>query len=238
MAISTAAFPTLADQAARDDSAGMAETFGRALRLILYLSLPMGIGLALLAKPLVVVLLQRGAFDAESTRVTAQALLFYAPALFAHSGIEILSRGFYALGDTKTPVLVAVISMIINVVLAATLVGPLEVRGLALALSLATTLEFGVLYLLVTRRIPGLLGGEMQSALLRMALACAVMGAAVGAALAAMAYGDVLDLEEGVEALAAVLICALLGALVYAGTSAALGLSEVRLLLARLGVGR
>ena len=67
MAISTAAFPTLAEQFARNDAAEMSDTLGRALRLILFLSLPAGIGLALLSTPLVVVLLQRGAFDVEST---------------------------------------------------------------------------------------------------------------------------------------------------------------------------
>jgi putative peptidoglycan lipid II flippase len=234
MAISTAAFPTLAEQAARNDASGMAETLGRTLRLILFLSLPAGAGLALLAEPLVVVLLERGAFDAESTRVTADALLFYAPALFAHSGIEILSRGFYALGDTKTPVLIAVGSMVVNVALAATLVGPLEVRGLALALSVATTLEFLALYLFVARRIPGLAGRKMAAVLARMVLACGVMAAATGACLAALDYGASLDLGPGIEALVAVMACAAVGALVYAAMSAALGLDEVRTLFGRL----
>ncbi|HEX5369266.1 MAG TPA: murein biosynthesis integral membrane protein MurJ, partial [Dehalococcoidia bacterium] len=116
MAISTAAFPTLADQAARGDEA-LAATLRGALRLIIFLSLPAGIGLALLAKPLVVVLLQRVAFDVQSSDITAQALMFYAPALFAHCGIEICSRGFYAMGDTKTPVGFAVLSMLINLTL-------------------------------------------------------------------------------------------------------------------------
>jgi putative peptidoglycan lipid II flippase len=234
MAISTAAFPTLADQAAREDAAALGDTLSRALRLILFLSLPAGIGLALLSKPLVVVLLQRGAFDEESTRVTAQALLFYAPALFAHSGIEILSRGFYALGDTRTPVTVAVAAMLINVALAATLVGPLEVRGVALALSLATVLEFAALYALAAGRVPALSDREMRSGLARMALACAFMAAAGGACLAALVYGAGLDLDDGIEALAAVVICAAAGALIYAAVSMALGVGEVGVLLKRL----
>jgi putative peptidoglycan lipid II flippase len=91
MAISTAAFPTLAEHAANEDSR-LAPTLRGTLRLILFLSLPAGAGLMLLAKPLIVVALQRGAFDAASTDLTAQALLFYAGAVFAHSGIEIVSR--------------------------------------------------------------------------------------------------------------------------------------------------
>ena len=77
MAISTAAFPTLAEQAASDDER-LAPTLRSTLRLILFLSLPAGVGLMLLAKPLIVVALQRGAFDVASTDLTAQALLFYA----------------------------------------------------------------------------------------------------------------------------------------------------------------
>ena len=135
--------------------------------------------------------------------LTAQALLFYAPALFAHSGIEILSRGFYALGDTKTPVAIAVASMLINVALAAALVGPLEVRGLALALSLATTLEFAALYFagLEAHTRPGC-GRHGLVARSAMALAAGVMAAAAGGCLAALRYGAGLDLHRGVDALA------------------------------------
>jgi putative peptidoglycan lipid II flippase len=233
MAISTAAFPTLAEQAARNDTAEMSDTLGRALRLILFLSLPAGIGLALLSTPLVVVLLQRGAFDVESTRVTSQALLFYAPALFAHSGIEILSRGFYAMGNTKTPVGFAVGSMLINVALAAALVGPLEVRGLALALSIATVAEFAALYLAIAHRIPGLLDGRMTAALVKMALGSGAMAAVAGAVYALLRYGANLDVERGIDALAVVVVASASGGLVYVATSVATGLEEPRLLLAR-----
>jgi putative peptidoglycan lipid II flippase len=233
MAISTAAFPTLADQAAREDTAGLGDTLGRALRLILFLSLPAGVGLALLSKPLVVVLLQRGAFDEESTRVTAQALLFYAPALFAHSGIEILSRGFYALGDTRTPVTVAVAAMLINVALAATLVGPLEVRGVALALSLATVLEFALLYALIARRVPAVVSREVILQLRLIVVSTALMALAAGQVVVLLHYGLDLDLTSGSQAFVAILLAAAAGGLVYLGVSLALGAEEPRLILGR-----
>jgi putative peptidoglycan lipid II flippase len=233
MAISTAAFPTLADQAAREDTAGLGDTLGRALRLILFLSLPAGVGLALLSKPLVVVLLQRGAFDEESTRVTAQALLFYAPALFAHSGIEILSRGFYALGDTRTPVTVAVAAMLINVALAATLVGPLEVRGVALALSLATVLEFALLYALIARRVPALVSRAVILQLRLIVVSTALMALAAGQVVVLLHYGLDLDLTSGSQAFVAILLAAAAGGLVYLGVSLALGAEEPRLILGR-----
>ncbi len=238
MAISTAVFPTLADQAARNDKAGMSDTLGRSLRLIVFLSLPAGIGLAVLSEPLVVVLLQRGAFDIESTRVTAQALLFYAPALVAHSGIEILSRGFYALGNTKTPVMFAVGSMLINVALAAALVGPLELRGLALALSIATAAEFFALYLAVARPIPGLVTMPMLQSLGKMALGTTVMAAAAWAVYVFLDKSAGLDAERGVEALVIVAIASAISGLVYLAATATLRLEEPEVLLGRLTPGR
>ena len=238
MAISTAAFPTLAEQAARDDAVGMSDTLGRSLRLIVFLSLPAGVGLALLSEPLVVVLLQRGAFDAESTRVTAQALLFYAPALVAHSGIEILSRGFYALGNTKTPVMFAVGSMLINVALAAALVGPLELRGLALALSIATAAEFLALYLAVARPIPGLLSVPMLESLGKMALGTAAMALAAAAAYVLLDRGAGLNAEHSLGALVIVVVTAAIGGFVYLVTTATLRLEEAGVLLSRVIPGR
>jgi putative peptidoglycan lipid II flippase len=234
MAISTAAFPTMADQAARHDTAGMSDTLSRVLRLIIFLSLPAGFGLALLSKPLVVVLLQRGAFDVESTRITAQALLFYAPALVAHSGIEILSRGFYAMSNTRTPVIIAVASMVLNVVLAASLVGPLEIRGLALALSIATLVEFLALYAAIGKRVPGLVDPPMRLALAKMAAATAVMVAAAGAVYALLVEGLDLDVERGIDALAIVVAASAVGACVYFALTLAAGLEEPRLLLRRV----
>jgi putative peptidoglycan lipid II flippase len=233
MAISTAAFPTLAEQAANAD-ARLAETLRRALRLILFLSLPAGLGLAILAKPLVVVLLQRGAFDIESTELTAQALLFYAPALFAHSGIEILSRGFYALGDTKTPVAIAVAAMIVNLVLAALLVGPWELRGLALALSLATALEFLLLAAIASKRIPGLMQVRLADGIYRIGLASLALFATTAGTLALLRYGLGLDLATTWPALTALVLCTGVGGLTYLAAGLALNLDEVGELLARV----
>jgi putative peptidoglycan lipid II flippase len=93
MAISTALFPTLAEQAAQEKSQEMRQTVSSALRLILFLTLPASVGLMLLGQPLVTFLFQRGAFDAASTNVTVSALVFYSIGLFALGGIEILSPG-------------------------------------------------------------------------------------------------------------------------------------------------
>ena len=224
MSISTAAFPTMADQAARDTTA-MARTLAGTLRLILYLSLPAGAGLMLLAKPLVVVMLEHGAFTSESSTWTAGALFFYAAAIAAHGGVEILSRGYYVLGDTRTPVAIAIGSMLTNLALAAALVGPLEVEGLALAVSIAAAIEFVVLLLILGRRVDGLVSPELALGAGRMLLATGVM-AAVVAGLVAILHAAGLQRHDTGDALAVLAAGGASGALAYLVTSLALGLEE------------
>ncbi len=233
MAISTAVFPTLAEQAATSEHDQLGATISRSLRLILFLSLPAGVGLVLLAKPLVVVMLQRGAFSEASADLTARALVFYALALFAHSGIEILSRGFYALSDTRTPVAFAIMSMLLNLALAAALVGPLEVRGLALALSVAATLEFAALYAVLAKRVPRLADGSTLEAIARMTVATAVMGLVVAAILLLLDSAG-LSTDQTGDALLILAAGAGAGGLSYAVAATVLGCEEVRVVGSRL----
>jgi putative peptidoglycan lipid II flippase len=233
MSISTATFPTLAEQAARDERSFMPTLIG-ALRMILFLSLPAGVGLMLLAKPVVVVLLQRGAFDAVSTQLTAQAVVFYALGLVAFGGIEILSRGYYALSDTFTPLKIALGSMVVNLALSALLVDPLEVRGLALALSLSSTLEFLAQFFFLRRRFPQLGSERLLDGLMRMMLAALVMAATIAAALALMLSALSLNLDNTMDSLLVLVIGTLVGGAAYAIATIALGCEEPRRLILRI----
>ncbi|MQC18228.1 MAG: murein biosynthesis integral membrane protein MurJ, partial [Chloroflexi bacterium] len=156
MAISTALFPTLAAHAAARETAQLRSAVSNALRVILFLSIPASVGLAILARPAVRLLLERGEFGADSTALVVDALVFYSVGIAAHAGVEILSRGFYAMSDTRTPVTIAVIAMALNVAFAALLVQPFGVAGLAAAASLAALLEFGLLARLLDVRLGGL----------------------------------------------------------------------------------
>jgi putative peptidoglycan lipid II flippase len=155
MAISTAAFPTLAQQAAAGEGLRLRASITRALRMILFLAIPASAGLIVLAEPGVRVLLERGAFDAVATELVAGALVVYALSVTAQSGVEILSRGFYALEDTRTPVAIAILAMVVNIVFAALMVGPFGLRGLAGAATIAATLEFALLVAFLRNRIGG-----------------------------------------------------------------------------------
>lgn len=186
MAISTAVFPRIAEQAATEQLDTLRRTLSYSLRLILFLTVPASVGLILLRGPLVALLFQRGLFDESSTETTSWALLFYALGLFAHAMLEILTRGFYALRDTKTPVAWSLVAMVLNIALGLVLMGPLGHGGLALGLSLSTILEATALFVLLRRRLGGLEDRSLAVSLIKIVVASFVMAAAVSILLLAL----------------------------------------------------
>lgn len=172
-AIGTAVFPTFAAQVAAGHAAAMRATFGLILRTVFFLTIPAAAGLWALRVPLVSVLLERGEFGAASTRLVAMALAAYAVGLTAHAAVEIGVRAFYALHDTWTPVRVGVAAMALNIVLSLAWVGRWEHVGLALANSVATTVEMALLLWLIHRRMGGFPTRPLMATLGRSALAAA-----------------------------------------------------------------
>jgi len=181
--VAVAALPTFSAQAARGRLDEMRASLAVSLRGVLLLALPASLGLILLRKPLVALLYQRGEFTAESTELVAWALLFYAFGLVAFSVVEIVSRAFYALHDTKTPVMVGVAAMSLNLVFSLLFsdlfrrIGWAPHGGLALANSLATYLEAFALLYLMRRRLGGLQTRSILSGLGQGGLAVLVMAA-------------------------------------------------------------
>lgn len=145
IAAATAILPSISRQAASRDLEAVKTTFSHAMNLVLFITIPSMVGLIILREPIVALLFKRGVFDSEATRLTAYALLYYGIGLWAFSGVRIVVSTFYALQDTKTPVRMAVISIIANIVLGIILMWPLAHGGLALATSLASMLNFGLL---------------------------------------------------------------------------------------------
>ena len=233
MAISTAVFPRMAEQAARDEGQ-LQETVSKALRLILYLTIPASVGLVILAKPITAFLLRSGSFDATSTDLVVSALVFYSIALFAHAGIEILSRGYYALSDTRTPVAFAVVSMIVNLVLSLVLVWPFGIKGLAAALSVATIVEFTLLIRNLERRLGGLDAGHLVFSLTRTIVSSVLMAEVMLLWLALLRLAGLLDLGRKPQAAFAVVGALALGTAAFFVTSRILRSEEADVLVQRL----
>ncbi len=167
-----AALPTFSAQVASGKLDEMRNSLASLLRGLLFLAVPASLGMMLLRVPIIALLYQRGSFDAHSTQLVAWALLFYAAGLVGHSVVEIVSRAFYALHDTKTPVIVGMVMMSLNVGLSLWFSklfanqGWMPHGGLALANSLATFLEMGVLLLIMRRRLCGLNGYNIMKGLI------------------------------------------------------------------------
>lgn len=152
ISIGTAVLPSLSRQMAEKDFGGVAETFSFGLRFTLFITLPATVGLVVLREPLVALLFGRGAFDAVAVSLTADALLFYAVGLWAISCVRVTVPLYYAFKDTRTPVQVAVVAIVINVALSFLLMGPMAHRGLALAVSISSMVNFLLLLFLLVKR--------------------------------------------------------------------------------------
>ena len=114
--VAIAAMPTFSAQHALGQRDEMRTSLAASLRGVIFLALPASLGLMLLRVPLVSTLYQRGEFTAQSTELVAWALLWYAAGLVGHSIMEVLTRAFYAQHDTKTPVIIGTVAMLLNVV--------------------------------------------------------------------------------------------------------------------------
>ncbi len=233
MAISTAVFPRMAEQAAREQGE-LPDTLSASLRLILYLTIPASVGLMILALPITSLLLRGGEFDLESTDLVVGALVFYALALFAHSGIEILSRGFYAMSDTRTPVAFAVVSMVINLILSLILVWPFGINGLALSLSLATVVEFVLLFRTIVQRVPELDTARITRSLVRTGVATVLMAEVVALWLALLHLTGALELDNKLDALFVTASGIALGTAVFIWTTHLLHSEEAAVLARRV----
>lgn len=230
MSVSTAVFPTLAEESARQHTDNVRQVFVLSLRNILFLTVPMAVGMAVLAEPLVGLLFERGEFTAESTQMTAFALSFYALGLAGHATVEIVDRVFYALHDTRTPVAIAAAAFVVNAVLGLALMRtPLSFGGLALANSLAALAEAIVLMWLISRRLGGFATPELARSLTRIGGASATMGVAVIALLGALQGSFALSVTA--ERALTIVTVASIGAAIYLSLAFVFRSDELRAFL-------
>ncbi len=186
-AIATAALPTFSAQVAKGQKSAMMVSLVSTLRGVLLLSLPAAVGLILLREPITILLFQRGQFNEQSTQLVSWAILWFTVGLVGHALVEILSRAFYALHDTKTPVAIGVLAMGLNVLFSFIFSGwfrewgLIPLGGLALANSLATAIESIVLLVWVRKRLgvfdlKSLMVGMVQFSVVSAAMGLAIFG--------------------------------------------------------------
>lgn len=181
LSIATAALPTISQHAAREDKDALRRTFSSGLRMILMLNVPATAGLIALAAPIVDLLFRRGRFTPADTAATAAAVVFYAPGLIGYSAVKLAVPTFYALKESRIPVIVSALTVTLNVVLNVTLARVLGYRGLALGTAVAALFNAGVLLWLLQRRLDGIDGRRVAMAFCKIAVASVVMAVAAWA---------------------------------------------------------
>ncbi len=236
--VGVVSFPTLSAMAAEGKTAEMQRVLNTALRSILFLGLPITLGLVLLRIPIVRILLERGEFTSSDTRLVAVILLLYAFAILPLAGLEVVTRAFYSMQDTWTPVIAGMAQLILMYLMSRWFVfqvfpaaGWEPAAGIALGFSLSNWIETSVLILMLQNRIGGLNGRDLLDGLWRMGLATLIMTTAV--------WG-ILMLLVDISPWLLIPIAGGVGAVVYFGVSHLLGVRELARftnpILARLGV--
>jgi len=179
VAIASATLPSVSRSAASGNMAEFRETLARSLGMIFLLTIPSSVGLAVLGDSMIAAVYQGGRFRAYDTHQTALALSCYAIGLAGYAAIKVLAPAFYALNDARTPMLVSLASILVNVAAASSMVklAGLGHAGLALSTSLVALFGSIVLFDLIRRRVGRLDGRRLSAAFLKISASSALMGA-------------------------------------------------------------
>ncbi len=229
-AIGVAALPSMSAETLKGGACKLRELVSHTVRLSMFVAIPSTVGLIVLAGPIINVLFERGAFGEAARYGAVSALVWYAVGLFAFSGVKVLVSAFYALQDTATPTKISGLAMLVNIGLNLLLMGPMAHGGLALATSLSSILNMGLLAFLLRRRIGSIDGRRIALSIFQMTLAALVMGGAVfGYVTTYFVYNDP-SLLRVIHLMAAIGI----GVTVYYYTAVLLGMKEAHAVRDRL----
>jgi putative peptidoglycan lipid II flippase len=180
VAIASATLPAISRSAALQQMDEFRATLSRSLGMVFLLTIPSSVGLAVLGPSMIGAVYQWGRFHASDTHQTAMALACYSLGLTGYAAIKILAPAFYALNDARTPMLVSLASILINLAAASSMVKLAGLGHLGLALSTSTVALFGsvALFLFLRKRIHRMHGRALGSSVAKILLASAVMGIA------------------------------------------------------------
>ena len=221
IAVSTALLPLMARQvsAGREDQAR--ESLNRGIEYALLLTLPASAALCIIANPILQVLFVHGAFTHADATMSAQSLVAYAAGLPAFVLIKVLGPGFFARGDTSTPVKIGIGILVLNLALSLALMRPLRHVGPPLATTLAMTVNVALLATLLLRRGYLVPDRRMVSRVMRMG--AATLGMAVLLWWLRIWLTPQPSLHVSILALA-VMVCS--GVALYGAAALALGLAD------------
>ncbi|HSH13517.1 MAG TPA: murein biosynthesis integral membrane protein MurJ, partial [Desulfurivibrionaceae bacterium] len=156
VAVSIAAHPVMARQAAAGSMIELKESYVSTLTVAFCLTVPATAGLIMLAEPLIRLIFEHGRFDHFSTVMTAEALVYYSLGLSLYAAVKVTVPVFYNIDNTRVPVLGSFLAVAVNVAVILLSIGSLQHRALALGISCAMTANFLLLFVMLSRRLQGL----------------------------------------------------------------------------------
>jgi putative peptidoglycan lipid II flippase len=230
VSIATVLLPSLSSQASKGEVERFRENYSFALRLMLFVMVPALSGLIALRVPICNLLYQRGEFDYEATIRTSQALFGYAVGLWAVGGVRITAPIFYAIQDTKTPVIIAFFAFIMNVAFGYILGFTLGLKhtGLALASSISSTFNFALLFFNINKRIRKIEIKKTLVYFLKIGIASLFMGAL---AWKLSSFANWTGSEFSIEKIFILLLSIVASAALYFGLTKLLDIEEADFLL-------
>ena len=227
--IITVIYPMLSKLSVENNKEKFVETVAKSVNIVIVLIIPITVGAMVLSKPIVQILFQRGAFDAQSTYLTSSALVFYAIGMIGFSIRDVLGKVFYSLQDTKTPMIKGAIAVTLNIILNLALIIPMGHRGLALATSLAAIIEIILLFSSLKKKMGYYGQDKIIKTLVKTLISALIMGIITGILYNSFNFtnglvGQVFGL--GVSVLA--------GALIYGVLIIIFGVEEIKIITGML----
>lgn len=229
LSIATAIFPTLSTQAAQKQVKALKDTISVGIRMIVFITVPAAVAFISLATPMIRLLYQRGAFHQQDTQITATALTYYAVGLFALGISYVVIRGYSALQDMTTPLIVGAIAVILNIIFNLLLVKPLAHGGLALGFSLSCMMQAFLLIGILKRRLGNIDGLQIIRTSIKVLLASIIMGFICF--LVANNIGERVNLTKSMGRLIQVSSACIIGLVVYLVAAFLLKFKEANLIL-------
>ena len=182
VAIATATLPITSRAAALADLTEFRTALGKALRLTFVLTIPSAVGLIVLSRPIIALIYERGKFTAFDTEQTAEALSYYALGLVAYSTIRVLAPSFYALKDSRVPMITSLVSIATNFIVSwVSLKLGFGHRGLALSVASVAVVNSALLFMFMYRRVGALAGANLRETFSKVLAASLLMGLLCGA---------------------------------------------------------
>ncbi|KRQ87460.1 putative peptidoglycan biosynthesis protein MurJ [Caloramator mitchellensis] len=235
MGIATTIFPTLNMQIARGEIENFKETFSLGIRVVLFITIPSALGMIALNVPIIRLLFKTGKFGEEDVLITAFALAFYSLAVVGQSAVQITTRGFYSLQDTKTPVKVGAFTVLVNILLNLMFVvffKRLAIGGIALSYSITSLLNMIMLQRGLAKRLNGLREKEILISGIKATIASLLM------AIAAFATSRIVEAKFGVVSKISQLIdvgaAVSVGIVVYILVAALLKMDELKFMVSMM----